>query len=102
MVELMGTVDWTWPSNPSSSLGYNEITNAEGYQYARFAAMNVTGLEANAGLVMQDSEGTAQVWWERTCAPSGSQYFRGVSAVGDPTTLWSPASSYGVALGFCL
>lgn len=102
MVELMGTIDWTWPSDPARSQGYNEITNAEGYQYARFAAMNVTGLEANSGLVLQDSDGAAQVWWERTCAPSGPAYFRGVSAVGDPTTLWTSASSYGVALGFCL
>lgn len=101
MVEVMGTIDWTWPSDPGNSAGYNEITNAEGAQYACFAAMNVVGLESNEGLALQGNNGT-QVWWQRTCAPSGAPYFRGVSTSGDPTSLWAPSSNYGVPLSFCL
>ena len=102
MVELMGTIDWTWPSDPANSSGYNAITNAEGSQYALYSEMNVVGLEGNSDLVARDGSDAPTVWWERTCSPSGVMYFRGVSDIGDPTDLWTAHQEHGVCLGFCL
>ncbi len=101
MVELMGPIGWVWPSDPDNSDGYNAITNDEGSQYALFAEMGVEGLEGNEGMVLQGDEG-AQVWWERTCSPSGVSYFRGVSDIGDPTDVWLASEEHGVPLSFCL
>lgn len=101
MVELMGPIDWVWPSDPDNSGAYNAITNAEGTQYARFADMNVVGVEANAGLVLSGSDG-ATPWWERSCSQSGVANFRGVGTTGDPAEIWGASTEQGVALCFCM
>jgi len=101
MVELMGPIDWVWPSDPDNSGAYNAITNAEGSQYARFADMHIVGVEANSGLVLSGSGGPTP-WWERSCSQSGVANFRGVSTSGDPAEIWGASTDMGVALCFCM
>ncbi|MBP3894621.1 MAG: zinc ribbon domain-containing protein [Atopobiaceae bacterium] len=101
MVELIGPIDWTWPSDPDNSGGYNGITNAEGSQYALFAAQGVQALSGNPSLTLAGSEGN-MAWWERTPSPSGTSKFRVVTAEGDPTEIASTSSENGVCIGFCL
>ncbi|MBR3234945.1 MAG: zinc ribbon domain-containing protein [Atopobiaceae bacterium] len=101
MVELIGHIDWTWPSDPDNSGGYNSIANAEGSQYALFAQGGVVGLEGNELLVLEGPDGVAQ-WWERSPSPSGTARFRIVSESGDATEICNTSAERGVCLGFCL
>ena len=101
MVELIGEIGWTWPSDPNNSDGYNAITNAEGSQYALFAQEGVVALESN-GVLSLNNENGATVWWERTCSPSGVARFRGVTESGDPSEIYDASSELGVCIGFCL
>ena len=101
MVELIGPIDWTWPSDPDNSAGYNAITNAEGSQYALFAAQGVQALSGNPSLILAGSDGNVP-WWERTPSPSGTAKFRVVTAEGDPTEISSTSTENGVCIGFCL
>lgn len=101
MVEIIGPIAWTWPSDPDNSDGYNAVANAEGSQYALFSEMGVEALAPNAGLVLEASEGPIE-WWERSCSPSNNLKFRAVTVDGDPTGVKVASHDLGVCLGFCL
>ena len=101
MVELIGSIDWVWPSDPDNSGGYNSVTNAEGSQYVRFAEMQAVGVQSNAGLVLSGSGGPTP-WWERSCSQSGTANFRGVGTTGDPAEIWGASTELGVALCFSM
>ncbi len=101
MVEMIGPISWTWPSDPDNSDGYNAITNAEGTQYALFSEQGVTAIESNPSIVFQGTDGPL-TWWERSCSPSGTSKFRAVGTGGDPAEIWGTSTELGVCLGFCL
>jgi len=101
MVELIGPIDWTWPSDPGNSAGYNAITNAEGSQYALFQAQGIQALAGNAPLALAGADG-GMSWWERTPSPSGTGRFRVVTVDGDPTEIAGTSAEHGVCIGFCL
>lgn len=101
MVELVGPIGWTWPSDPDNSDGYNSIANAEGTQYALFSQAEVVALEYNEILALSGEDGPMS-WWERTPSPSGTARFRIVTPEGDPTEIANTSTEHGVCLGFCL
>ena len=102
MVELIGEIGWTWPSDPDNSDGYNSITNAEGSQYALFEQEGVEALAGNGVITLSGDNGSTTAWWERTCSPSGVARFRGVTDAGDPSEIFDASSDLGVCVGFCL
>ena len=101
MVELSGPSDWTWPSDPDNSAGYNSVVAAEGSQYALFQTLGVKQLSPNDALLLSGSDGV-MAWWERSPSCSSTNHFRGVGYAGDPTDVWDSSSELGVCLGFCL
>lgn len=101
MVELSGPTNWTWPSDPANSDGYNAVVAAEGSQYALFQTQNVQQLAGNGVLTLSGADG-AVAWWERSASCSGTTQFRSVSEQGDPTNIRSASLEGGVCFGFCL
>lgn len=101
MVEVAGPIDWTWPSDPDNSDGYNAIANAEGSQYAVFAEIGVETIADNPDIVLSSAQGPT-TYWERSCTSSNTLKFRAVGADGDPATTMEASNEFGVCPCFCL
>ena len=102
VVEVAGTVDWTWSSDASNSGIYNSVMNSEGTQYQIFKDAGATSYMASSALVMNAAGETATSWWLRSCSVSVYNHFRYVGANGDPSLFEDATLSMGVVFGFCL
>ncbi len=100
-VEVCGPLSWTWDSDAGNSGAYNEVLNAEGFQYARFAELGIDQTEANEGLTY-DRGGASAPWWMRSCSASKDAHYRIVDADGNPSRFGSAPDNLGVCFGFCL
>lgn len=100
-VEVCGPLSWTWDSDAGNSAAYNEVMNAEGWQYAFFAQQGVVSTEANQVLTL--ANGSASIpWWLRSSSASKEAHYRIVDADGNPSRFGAAPDALGVCLGFCL
>lgn len=93
--ELVGAITWTYDSNPTASSAYNDVLNAEGEQYERFAQVGIRQEESNVALAFGDT------WWMRSSGPSTGRG-RYVGTNGDPSLFGNSNDERGVVVGFCL
>lgn len=106
--EVCGTVTWFADEYGPTMAAYDDVVNAEGAQYAYFAARGVTGATDPSGSLTLTYRGQAWPWWYRTPYPyvfmgdgdSGS--FFQVTSTGFPSSVGLASQPSGVVLGFCL
>jgi hypothetical protein len=95
IVELGGSVNWEYTSNPSRSSFYNAVFNAEGSQYEAFAQDHVSGEGEHRLLAL------GRAWWLRSSAASTGRP-RYVTSDGGLYGFGDASESHGVVFGFCL
>lgn len=106
--EVCGAVSWFANEYGPTMAAYDDVVNAEGAQYAYFAARGVTGTSDPSGALALTYRGQAWSWWYRTPYPyvfmgdgdSGS--FFQVTSTGFPSSVGLASQPSGVVLGFCL
>lgn len=107
-VEVCGAVSWFADEYGPTMAAYDDVVNAEGSQYAYFAARGITGASDPSGALALTYRGQAWPWWYRTPYPyvfmgdgdSGS--FFQVTSTGFPSSVGLASQPSGVVLGFCL
>ena len=106
--EVVGEIDWFVQEFDSGYSWWDDVANAEGQQYERFAAAGVAS-EADPNGVLVRSYGPDPVaWWYRTPyyvafdGFEGGTYFYAVLSAGYPAGHFPPETEAGVVVGFCI
>ncbi len=100
-VEVSGPVAYYWGSDPTNTENYNNVLNAEGYQYACYDQMHLAAEQPDGRLVMY-YQGAPIGWWQRSSSVSTTMRYRSTTAEGDPSMFTEATATLGVCFGFCL